>query len=72
MKSAEIAIERFIFASRWIMAPFYLGLVLALGMLLVTFLRDLFHILPTVMSITEHDMILAILTLIDLSWRATY
>ena len=32
--------ERVLFASRWLMAPFYLGLVLALAMLLVVFVRS--------------------------------
>lgn len=63
----EHAIERFIFASRWIMAPFYLGLVVALAMLLVKFSQELVHIVPTVFSMSENAVILAVLTLIDLS-----
>lgn len=63
----ERMMERFIFASRWILAPFYLGLVLALGMLLVKFAQELIHVLPLVLSFSETDMILTILTLIDLS-----
>ena len=63
----EYAIERFIFASRWIMAPFYLGLVVALAMLLVKFSQELVHIVPTVFTMSENAVILAVLTLIDLS-----
>ena len=39
----ERMLERSIFQSRWLMAPFYLGLIVGLLILLVTFLRDLAH-----------------------------
>ena len=46
----EIGVERVLFASRWILAPFYLGMVVALAVILVVFVRalvtDLAHI-PT-------------------------
>ena len=35
----EIRFERGLFASRWLMAPMYLGLAIALAMLTVVFLR---------------------------------
>lgn len=41
--AAERRLERALFASRWLMAPFYLGLVLALAALLVVFARELVH-----------------------------
>ena len=41
--AAERRLETMLFASRWLMAPFYLGLVVALGALLVVFLRELVH-----------------------------
>jgi len=63
----ERNLERLIFASRWIMAPFYLGLVVSLAMLLVKFLQELIHVAPGVFSMSESEVILAILTLIDLS-----
>lgn len=63
----ERNLERLIFASRWIMAPFYLGLVVALAMLLVKFCQELLHVAPGVFAMSETDVILAILTLIDLS-----
>jgi len=49
------------------MAPFYLGLVVSLAMLLVKFLQELIHVAPGVFSMSESEVILAILTLIDLS-----
>jgi len=37
----ETKFERGLFASRWLMAPMYLGLVISLAMLLVIFVREL-------------------------------
>ena len=67
----ETAFERLLFRSRWLMAPIYLGLVAALFMLLVMFLRDLIHYFPAVFApygtMTANDGILVVLTLVDLS-----
>lgn len=52
------------------MAPFYVGLVLALGALLVVFFQELFHELPLVFSMKPENAILMALTLIDLSLAA--
>lgn len=68
--SIERGFEKFLFASRWLMAPMYLGLVLALGMLLVVFLRELFAYAPQVMEMKSEDVILVVLTLIDLTLAA--
>ena len=46
----ETAFERLLFRSRWLMAPIYLGLVAALFMLLVMFLRELIHYFPAVFA----------------------
>ena len=63
----ERLIEHTLFASRWVMAPFYLGLALALVLLLVKFLQELFHTVPLVFSMSESQLVLSILSLIDLS-----
>lgn len=63
----EIRFERGLFASRWLMAPMYLGLVVALAMLTVVFLRELYHYLPQSLSMDAEQAILVILTLIDLT-----
>jgi uncharacterized protein (TIGR00645 family) len=67
MKSVERALEALLFASRWLMAPFYLGLVVALVALLVTFLHELVARLPLLLDLKETDVILWLLALIDLS-----
>jgi uncharacterized protein (TIGR00645 family) len=66
----ERMLENGLFLSRWIMAPFYVGLVIALGMLLVVFVEELVTALPHVMGSGSEEMILTVLTLIDLSLAA--
>ncbi|MCW2236337.1 TIGR00645 family protein [Azospirillum canadense] len=63
----ERRFEQIIFASRWVLAPFYLGLVISLVMLLVKFTQEILHIVPHVLEMQEKDVLLAVLTLIDLS-----
>ncbi|TGD64615.1 TIGR00645 family protein [Tabrizicola sp. WMC-M-20] len=69
-KTLEGRFEAGLFASRWLMAPMYLGLVVSLGMLMVIFLRDLAYYVPQVMSMTAEEVILVCLTLIDLTLAA--
>ena len=67
----ETAFERLLFQSRWLMAPFYFGLALALLMLLAVFVTELLYYLPQAFVIGErmdtNAAILAVLTLVDLS-----
>jgi uncharacterized protein (TIGR00645 family) len=66
----ETVLEQTLFKSRWLLAPFYLGMVIALVMLLVAFVAELLHALPNAMHLDEVDpeaVILAVLGLIDLS-----
>jgi uncharacterized protein (TIGR00645 family) len=67
MHKLEKPIEKFLFASRWLMAPFYIGLVFSLAMLLYSFCEELFHIVIQLPNITQNDMIIGIISLIDLS-----
>ena len=68
--SLENRFERGLFASRWLMAPMYLGLVVALAMMSVIFVRELIYYAPQVLQMTAEEMILAVLTLIDLTLAA--
>ena len=63
----EKIIEHGLFASRWLMAPFYIGLVAALCILLISFAQELFHLIQNIGHITENTAILGTLSLIDLS-----
>jgi uncharacterized protein (TIGR00645 family) len=64
---AERLLESLLFHSRWLLAPFYVGLVAALAMLLVAFVGELWHSLPGLLQATPEEIILAVLALIDLS-----
>ncbi len=67
----ERALEGGLFASRWLMAPFYVGLIAALGALMVVFFQELVRELPHLWlqtdPMTAEGAILLALALIDLS-----
>ena len=62
----EKAIEKMLFASRWILAPVYLGLSLGLIVLGVKFFQEVFHLFSHVFTVGEADLVLTLLALIDL------
>lgn len=62
----EDVFEKALFSARWLMAPFYAGLVVSLGLLLVAFVRELIEQAPAAMASPENAILLA-LSLIDLS-----
>ncbi len=66
----ESQFERGLFASRWLMAPMYLGLVVSLAMLTVIFVKELAYYAAQVLTMSADQGILAVLTLIDLSLAA--
>jgi len=74
----ERALEGGLFASRWLMAPFYVGLIAGLAALMVVFFQELWIKLPELwmldarghFSMTADKAILLALSLIDLSLAA--
>ena len=67
----ERGVERFIFSSRWLLAPFYMGLVVALMVLLFKSLQELVHFVAHAFSATEAETILGVLTLVDLAFTGS-
>jgi uncharacterized protein (TIGR00645 family) len=63
----ERVAERLMYASRWVLAPVYLGMSLALFALFIKFYQELYHFLPHILEIDESQLILKLLTLIDLT-----
>lgn len=63
----ERFVERCLYAGRWLLAPVYLGMSLALLALLIKFFQEIFHILPQILELKESDLVLMLLTLIDLT-----
>ena len=68
IKFIEEKIEKLMFAARWIMAPFYFGLIVCLIFLLITFGNELYGFFSDGIVFAETEMILFALTLIDLSF----
>ncbi|MBS3965151.1 MAG: TIGR00645 family protein [Methylomonas sp.] len=60
-------VERAMYASRWLIAPIYLGMTLMLLVLVVKFFQELYHFLPHILELPESDIILKILTFVDLA-----
>ena len=67
LKRIEGGCESLIFNSRWLMAPFYFGLVISLAALLIKFCMELWHFMLHVPDARESDIILGVLSLIDIS-----
>lgn len=66
-KRVEIFMENMLFSARWLLAPFYFGLAVSLFVLLIKFLMELLHLAGTAFTSTESDVILGLLTLVDLT-----
>jgi len=63
----ERFIETLLYRSRWILAPIYLGLSLAVLALGIKFFQEVIHLLLFIFSMKEADMVLIILSLIDIA-----
>lgn len=66
----ERLVERSLFASRWLMAPIYVGLALSLLLLLWVFGLEFWHLVQILPVMTVNDAVLGVLALIDLSLAA--
>ena len=66
----ERIFENGLFASRWLLAPFYVGLVLSIGLLLAVFLREFAYALSSVWTLSVEAAILKVLTLLDIALAA--
>ena len=63
----ETLIEKLLYASRWVMAPVYLGLSALLIILAFKFFQEVYYIFPELLTMPEKNLILKILTLVDLT-----
>lgn len=67
MAFLENTIERFLFWGRWLLTPLYVGLTLLLLAFAFKFFQELVHLVPRLGELTEADLILVALGLIDLA-----
>ena len=65
MNKLEGTLESWIFRSRWLLAPFFIGLVLAIIALLIKFLRSLGTLGMQMFDLSSDQMIISILSLVD-------
>jgi len=63
----EKIIEKVIYRSRWLLAPIYFGLSIAIFALGIKFFLEIAHLFSDILTIKEADMVLIILSLVDLA-----
>ncbi|MCK5003352.1 MAG: TIGR00645 family protein [Gammaproteobacteria bacterium] len=63
----ERTAESILYASRWLLAPIYMGLSLGLVILGIKFFQEILHVLPLLFSMKETEVVLLILSLIDIA-----
>lgn len=67
LQKIENLLESTIFSSRWLLAPFFIGLVFSILLLFVKFAQELWHMTTHVFSAKESDIIIGVLALIDIT-----
>jgi uncharacterized protein (TIGR00645 family) len=68
MRKIELALEFVLFQSRWLLAPFYVGLALSLLLLLGHFVAEFVHFAGQVLNVERSGVVLGILGLIDIAF----
>ncbi|NKI19038.1 TIGR00645 family protein [Spongiibacter sp. KMU-166] len=63
----ERFVENLMYGARWILAPIYIGLSLALFMLGLKFFQEIIHHMPMIFAMKEADLVLLVLSLIDMA-----
>ena len=58
-------LPRLIFASRWLQLPLYLGLIVAQGVYVFLFIKELWHLIHDANTLSEQGIMLIVLGLID-------
>ena len=58
-------LPQLIFSSRWLQLPLYLGLIVAQGVYVILFLKELWHLVLHAFDFTEQQIMLVVLGLID-------
>ncbi|MBX9591432.1 MAG: TIGR00645 family protein [Hyphomonadaceae bacterium] len=66
-RAVENQLERTLAASRWLLAPFFVGLALSIVILLIKFVQEFYHLAAKALTVSEAEAILGILSLVDLA-----
>lgn len=70
IRTSERILESILFGSRWLLAPFFLGLVAAIALLLVKFAKQLLTLATTLPTLEEHGIVVGVLNLVDVTLMA--
>jgi uncharacterized protein (TIGR00645 family) len=70
MRPSERGFQAAIFLSRWLLAPFLIGLVLCLFLLIYRFFADFYELAIRLPTLTWHDLIVGVLNMIDIALTA--
>lgn len=63
-------LEAVIFGGRWLIVPIYISMLFLLAVLVCYFIAEIVHAIPTIDQITDNQLLLFTLSLIDLSLTA--
>jgi uncharacterized protein (TIGR00645 family) len=66
----EGGVESFLFGSRWLLAPIYIGLVGGLVVILIKFFQELWELIMHAIESGPHDIVLGVLAMLDLALLA--
>jgi uncharacterized protein (TIGR00645 family) len=58
-------LPQLIFSSRWLQLPLYMGLIVAQGVYVLLFVKELWHLVQGAMQFTEQEIMLLVLGMID-------
>jgi uncharacterized protein (TIGR00645 family) len=70
-KKIEYLFEKLLFSSRWLLAPIFIGLSLALVALGFKFFQEAWHVFQHLVEMEEADLVLTVLAMIDIALVAT-
>lgn len=70
-KKIEILFEKLLFSSRWLLAPIFIGLSLALIALGFKFFQEVWHVYSDLIDMAETELVLTVLAMIDIALVAT-
>ena len=58
-------LPQLIFSSRWLQLPLYMGLIVAQGVYVLLFVKELWHLVQGALNFTEQEIMLLVLGMID-------
>lgn len=64
-RGIALLFSRLVLISRWLLAPFFMGLIAAIIVLFIRFIRQLFVVVASIWAPEDHDAVLAVLALVD-------